>query len=148
MDTYLRRSPVHCRSEGWRIHLHFTPQPICQPIASLQNLVRNPSVQGTRFLEYLESAAEVPVSDAKHNEIGRLRRADFGMSPCVVTLDPFTETRCSWALTESRGRHWEGPVWVLSIDDHERMPIFSITRWSSCTLSSSGCERRILNSLM
>ena len=88
-------------------------------IASLQNLVQNPSVQGRRFLEYLESASEVPISDENHKEIGRLRRADFRhVTVCAVTLDPFTELA-------ARGRHLrkvgvdigEGPVWVLSIDD-------------------------------
>jgi hypothetical protein len=88
-------------------------------IASLQNLVRNPAAQGTRFLEYLESAPDVPVSDVNHNEIGRLRRADFRhVTVCAVTLDPFTELA-------ARGRHLrkvgvdigEGAVWVLSIDD-------------------------------
>jgi hypothetical protein len=88
-------------------------------IASLQNLVQNPSVQGRRFLEYLESASEVPISDENHKESGRLRRADFRhVTVCAVTLDPFTELA-------ARGRHLrkvgvdigEGPVWVLSIDD-------------------------------
>lgn len=88
-------------------------------IASLQNLVRNPVAQGTRFLEYLESSVEVPISDANHNEIRRLRRTDFRhVAVCAVTLDPFTELA-------ARGRHLkkvgidigEGPVWVLSIDD-------------------------------
>jgi preprotein translocase subunit SecA len=88
-------------------------------IESLQNLVRSPATQGTRFLEYLESAPDVPVSDESHNEIGRLRRADFRhVTVCAVTLDPFTELA-------ARGHHLrkvgvdigEGAVWVLSIDD-------------------------------
>ena len=88
-------------------------------IASLQNLVQNPVAQGRRFLEYLDSAAEVSISDANHKEIGRLRRKDFRhVSVCAVTLDPFTELA-------ARGRHLqkvgvdvgEGPVWILSIDD-------------------------------
>ena len=36
-------------------------------IASLQNLVRNPVVQGKRFLKYLESAPNVPISDDIHD---------------------------------------------------------------------------------
>jgi preprotein translocase subunit SecA len=88
-------------------------------VASLQNLVRNPAVQGNRFLKYLESAHEVPVSDGNHDEIARLRRADFRhVTVCAVTLDPFTELA-------ARGRHLrkvgvdigEGAVWVLSVDD-------------------------------
>ena len=88
-------------------------------IASLQNLVRNPAVQGKRFLEYLESAPDVPISDDSHNEIGRLSRADFRhVTVCAVTLDPFTELA-------ARGRHLrrvgvdvgEDAVWVFSIDD-------------------------------
>ena len=88
-------------------------------IASLKNLIQNPVAQGKRFLEYLESSPSVPVSDDNHNEIGRLRRADFRhVAMCAVTLDPFTELA-------ARGQHLgkvgvdigEGAVWVLSIDD-------------------------------
>ena len=88
-------------------------------ITSLHNLVRNPALQGKRFLEYLESASNVPISDDSHNEIGRLSRADFRhVTVCAVTLDPFTELA-------ARGRHLrnvgvdigEGSVWVISIDD-------------------------------
>lgn len=88
-------------------------------IVSLQKLVRNPTVQGKRFLEYLQSAPSVPISDDSHKEIDRLRRAKFRhVTVCVVTLDSFTELA-------ARGRHLrdvgvdigEGAVWVLSIDD-------------------------------
>ncbi len=88
-------------------------------IESLQNLVQNPVVQGKRFLEYLESAPSVSISDENHTEIGRLSRVNFRhVTVCAVTLDPFTELA-------ARGRHLgkvgvdigEGAVWVLSIDD-------------------------------
>ena len=88
-------------------------------ITSLQNLVRNPAVQGKRFLDYLESAPNIPIYNDSHNEIGRLSRGDLRhVTVCAVTLDPFTELA-------ARGRHLrkagvdigQGAVWLLSIDD-------------------------------
>ena len=88
-------------------------------IASLQNLARNPALQGKRFLKYLKSAATVPIYDSGHKQIDRLSRSDFRhVTVCAVTLDQFTELA-------ARGRHLrnvgvdigEGAVWVLSIDD-------------------------------
>ena len=88
-------------------------------LASLQNLVRKPAVQGKRFLEYLEFGPNVPVYDKSHNQIDRLSRSDFRyVTVFAVTLDPFTDLA-------ARGRHLrkvgidigEGAVWVLSIDD-------------------------------
>ena len=88
-------------------------------IKSLQNLVRQPAIQGKRFLDYLESDPTVPISNINHEEIGRLRRADFRhITVCAVTIDSFTELA-------ARGQHLrkvgvdigEGAVWVLSVDD-------------------------------
>lgn len=88
-------------------------------LSSLQSLLQAPARQGSRFVDYLESASEVSISDAGHKEIGRLRGADFRhITVCAVTLDAFT------ALA-ARAQHLApigvdlGPraVWPLSIDD-------------------------------
>jgi hypothetical protein len=88
-------------------------------ISSLKNLLRCPASQGSRFLDYLESAPEVPIADAGHNEIAKLRRSAFRhVTICAVTLDPFTELA-------ARAQHLRKvgvdvglrPVWALSIDD-------------------------------
>lgn len=88
-------------------------------IESLRNLVLHPARQGSRFVDYLESADEVTIHDAEHAEIGRLRRADFRhVAILAVTLDPFTELA-------ARAQHLRDlgidigtrPVWALSIDD-------------------------------
>jgi len=88
-------------------------------IQSLRNLVLSPASQANRFFDYLESAPEVSIYDSNHIEIGRLRRSDFRhITPCAVTLDPFTELA-------ARSNHLKNvgvdigarPIWVLSIDD-------------------------------
>jgi preprotein translocase subunit SecA len=88
-------------------------------IASLRNLVQSPASQGARFVDYLESATEVGIADASHNEIGRLRRSQFRhVTICAVTLDAFSDLA-------ARAQHLKGvgidvgarPVWVVSIDD-------------------------------
>ncbi len=88
-------------------------------VESLKNLVQSPASQGSRFVDYLEGEAEVTISDAAHNEIGRLRRSDFRhVTVCAVTLDVFSD------LT-ARAQHLKPigidvgsrPVWVVSIDD-------------------------------
>ncbi|WP_419316818.1 hypothetical protein ACN2C7_10185 [Caulobacter sp. ErkDOM-E] len=88
-------------------------------IASLEALVSSPVQQAGRFLDYLESAPEVVIADADHNEIGRIRRDQFRhVTICAVTLDAFSD------LT-ARAQHLKGvgielgkrPVWVVSVDD-------------------------------
>jgi preprotein translocase subunit SecA len=88
-------------------------------LASLRSLIEAPARQGSRFVDYLESAAEVPIADENHKEVGRLRRSDFRhITICAVTLDAFT------ALA-ARAQHLapvgidigRRPVWPLSIDD-------------------------------
>jgi hypothetical protein len=87
-------------------------------IESLRNLVLSPASQGSRFVDYLESASEVTVSDANHVEITRLRRSEFRhVTVCAVTLDDFTHLA-------ARAQHLRNigidvghrKVWVLSID--------------------------------
>ncbi|WP_292097879.1 SEC-C metal-binding domain-containing protein [Brevundimonas sp.] len=88
-------------------------------LASLRALVAKPAEQGSRFLDYLASQDEVPIFDAAHQEIGRLRLSDYRkVSLCAVTLDAFT------ALA-ARAQHLRAvgvdvgarPVWALSLDD-------------------------------
>lgn len=88
-------------------------------VQSLRNLVQSPASQGGRFVDYLESAAEVVIADEAHNEIARLRRSDFRhITVCAVTLDAFSDLA-------ARAQHLKPvgidigarPVWVVSIDD-------------------------------
>jgi preprotein translocase subunit SecA len=88
-------------------------------LESLRNLLQKPARQGSRFVDFLESALEVSIADGKHNEIGRLRRRDFRhITLCAVTLDAFT-------AVAARAQHLapvgielgQRPVWSLSIDD-------------------------------
>jgi preprotein translocase subunit SecA len=88
-------------------------------LESLRALLQAPARQGSRFVDYLESAPEVPISDADHKEIARLRHGDFRhITICALTLDAFT------ALA-ARAQHFapvgvdigQRAVWPLSIDD-------------------------------
>lgn len=88
-------------------------------IESLRSLVLNPARQGQRFVDYFESADEVPIYNSDHHEIGRIRRADIRhITICAINLDPFTELA-------ARAHHLRKigvdiglrPVWVISVDD-------------------------------
>jgi hypothetical protein len=88
-------------------------------VQSLRNLVQSPVAQGNRFVDYLESADEIAISNADHNEITKLRRGDFRhVTVCAVTLDAFSDLA-------ARAQHLKRigidvgtrPVWVVSIDD-------------------------------
>jgi preprotein translocase subunit SecA len=88
-------------------------------LASLRALLQAPARQGSRFVDFLESAPEVSIADSEHNEITKLRRADFRhVTVCTITLDAFT------ALA-ARAQHLaplgidvgQRPLWPLSLDD-------------------------------
>lgn len=88
-------------------------------INSLRNLLQSPATQGSRFVDFLNSAPEVTLADVDHREIGRLRASDFRhVTVMAVTLDPFTELA-------ARAQHLKQvgidvgtrPVWAVSIDD-------------------------------
>jgi preprotein translocase subunit SecA len=88
-------------------------------LASLRSLLQAPARQGSRFVDYLESAAEVPIADSNHKEIGRLRRANFRhITVCTVTLDAFTALAARAQRLAPVGVDL-GPraVWPVSIDD-------------------------------
>jgi preprotein translocase subunit SecA len=88
-------------------------------LASLRTLLQAPARQGSRLVDFLESATEVSIADARHNEIAKLRRSDFRhVTVCTITLDAFT------ALA-ARAQHLaplgievgQRPLWPLSLDD-------------------------------
>jgi preprotein translocase subunit SecA len=88
-------------------------------LASLRALLQAPARQGSRFVDFLESAPEVSIADHDHKEIAKLRRSDFRhVTVCTVTLDAFT------ALA-ARAQHLaplgievgKRSLWPLSIDD-------------------------------
>lgn len=88
-------------------------------IKSLTELILTPAAQGNRFVDYLESADDVPIFDANHCEIDRLCRSNFRhITICAVTLDPFTELAARAQHLKKVGVDiGQRPVWTLSIDD-------------------------------
>jgi preprotein translocase subunit SecA len=88
-------------------------------LTSLRALLQAPARQGSRFVDFVESASEVSIADAEHNEIAKLRRSDFRhVIVCTITLDAFTELA-------ARAQHLaplgvdvgQRPLWSLSLDD-------------------------------
>lgn len=92
---------------------------IAAHLSSLKNLLEAPAKQGARFVDYLESAPEVTIANAEHQEIAKLRRQDFRhITVCAVTLDSFTELAARAQHLGSVGiKLGARPVWPLSIDD-------------------------------
>jgi preprotein translocase subunit SecA len=88
-------------------------------LASLRNLMESPASQGSRFIDFRESAKEVSICDAQHNEIARLRRTDFRhITVCAVTLDAFTHLAARAQQLKHVGINVGArPIWVVSIDD-------------------------------
>ena len=88
-------------------------------IASAKNLIDKPLSQGRRFLEYLNSADEVPVFDREHRELARLRRDRFEViTICGVTLDALTDLAAQAEHLKPMGVDvGTTPVWSVSIDD-------------------------------
>jgi preprotein translocase subunit SecA len=88
-------------------------------LQSLRNLLQAPAHQGSRFIDYLESAPEVSIADSGHNEIGRLRRSDFRhVTIGAVTLDAFTYLSARAQRLKSVGIDvGNRAVWSVSIDD-------------------------------
>ena len=88
-------------------------------LASLKTLLESPAKQGARFLDYLESADEVPISNDEHVEVARLRRSDFRqVIVMAVTADTFTELAARAEHLKDVGINvGSRAVWSLSIDD-------------------------------
>ena len=88
-------------------------------VDSIKNLVLKPATQGSRFLEFLNSADAVPIYDKQHQQVGELHRAAFRrVTICPVTLDPFTELAAQVQHLSKIGVSvGTNPVWVISLDD-------------------------------
>ena len=88
-------------------------------VKSLEALVGAPSKQGQRFLNYLESADEVDIFDAKRRLVGKLRKGDFRCKTiCALTIDPFTELAAQVQHLHKIGVDvGDVPVWSLSLSD-------------------------------
>lgn len=88
-------------------------------LASLRALLQAPARQGSRFVDFLESALEVLIADAEHNEIAKLRRSDFRhVTVCTITLDAFTALAARAQHLASLGIDvGQRPLWPLSLDD-------------------------------
>lgn len=88
-------------------------------IASAKSLIDKPLSQGRRFLDYLNSAPEVPVFDRQHNEIGRIRGDRFEVvTICGVTLDALTDLAAQAEHLRPMGVEvGTTPSWSISIDD-------------------------------
>ncbi|MDQ3279802.1 MAG: SEC-C metal-binding domain-containing protein [Acidobacteriota bacterium] len=89
-------------------------------IASAKNLIDRPLSQGRRFLDYLNSAAEVPVFDAHHNELGHIRRDQFkSVTICGITVDALTELAAQAEHLKPMGVDvgTKASSWAISIDD-------------------------------
>lgn len=88
-------------------------------LESVENLVLKPSLQGKRFVEYLESAECVPLFDKDHKRVGELSKSDFRyITVCPISLDAFTHLAAQTHRLKRIGIDvGEHPVWSISIDD-------------------------------
>ncbi|MCH7558676.1 MAG: preprotein translocase subunit SecA [Planctomycetes bacterium] len=88
-------------------------------IESIKNLILKPSVQGKRFIEYLNSDATVAIFDKNHNQIGELSNADFRqITICPISLDTFTELASQVQHLKPLGIDiGNSSVWSISIED-------------------------------
>lgn len=88
-------------------------------VKSLKNLVAAPAMQGNRFLQYLQTADEVPLLDEAGNVVTRIRLSEYRhVTICAITLDPFTEIAAQIQHLSAIGVVvGNEPVWSLSLDD-------------------------------
>ena len=84
-------------------------------VASLKNLVLKPATQGKRFLDYLASAAVVPLFNEQRDQIGEVSKKNFRqITICTVTLDPFTEIAAQVQHLQKIGLNvGSDPVWAI-----------------------------------
>jgi hypothetical protein len=88
-------------------------------ISSLKALIQSPVQQGQRFVKYLQGSEEVPIFDAKHREIAKLRKGALRViNICAVTLDSFTEIAAQAQHLHKIGVNVsDDPIWPLSLSD-------------------------------
>jgi len=88
-------------------------------IDSIKNLLLKPAMQAKRFLDYLNSAEEVPIYDKNKTLVTTLRRSCFRhITSCCVTIDNFTTLASQAENLKSIGTDLQGfPVWSISVDD-------------------------------
>ena len=88
-------------------------------INSLDALLRSPSEQTARFIDYLHSAPEVSIYDSEHQEVAVLAHGKFRhFTRCGVTLDQLTEFAArAESLYEIGINVGKAPVWTISVDD-------------------------------
>jgi hypothetical protein len=88
-------------------------------LTSLRNLITNPASQGSRFLDYLDSALEVSIFNNEHQLIRSLQKNSFRhITVCAITLDAFTELAARAQHLQDIGIDVGSKnIWSLSIDD-------------------------------
>jgi len=88
-------------------------------IESMKNLIMKPAQQGRRFLEYLQSDAEITLFDSDHKPITKISKSRFEhITVCAVTLDPFTELASRVEHLKKIGIDvGQHPIWSISISD-------------------------------
>jgi hypothetical protein len=99
----------------------YTPPATDAPayIQSIKDLIFKPAEQGQRFLEYLNSAENVPIYDNDHIQIGELTIGKLRqITICCVTLDQMTLLSAkSSQLKFASGSNSISNIWNISIDD-------------------------------
>jgi hypothetical protein len=88
-------------------------------IKSIEALVKNPSKQGERFVEYLANSDEVSLYDVNKSEVFRIRKDSFRrITICALTADPFTEIASQIQHLKPLGVELGSTfTWSISIDD-------------------------------
>lgn len=114
-------------------------------LESLRGLVRAPASQGNRFIDYLESSAEVSIADRDHNEVGRLRRSILGTSRHVQlhwtasrNLLPVLTTCEALALISGTGRYGYSRSMTCAFTPiYLKIRLYSFILWSNeCSLTA------------
>ncbi|QVI70320.1 SEC-C metal-binding domain-containing protein [Pseudomonas syringae] len=88
-------------------------------ISSLKALLQSPTLQGQRFLDYLNGAPEVELFDVKKQIVKKISKSQYRVvTICAVTLDTFTELSAQAQHLSEVGVHLNGSItWPLSLND-------------------------------
>ncbi|MEO5917203.1 MAG: hypothetical protein ABIS50_23435 [Luteolibacter sp.] len=88
-------------------------------VGSFESLISKPSIQGLRFLEYLQSNKEVSIYDKAHKLVRSLRKSDYShITVCALSIDAFTEITSKLQHLVPLGIEFGAhPVLPLSLDD-------------------------------